>query len=122
MITDLDVNTIESFLKKHSNVPVVVMFYGANCGPCKGTMPHYEAVASKLSEQGSSIKFAKYHNWENDEHKNLSSQRWRVNGVPGFRMFIDEMIIARREGGGDLNTMEGYIEAGMYIYNIMKDE
>jgi thiol-disulfide isomerase/thioredoxin len=121
VITDVDVYTIEPFIKKFSsNAPVVVMFYGANCGPCKATMPNYETLANLHNENNiSDIKFAKYHNWENDEHKQLSA-KWEVSGVPGFRMFYKSKVIARREGGGDVQYLQSYLDSGLYIYNVLK--
>jgi thiol-disulfide isomerase/thioredoxin len=121
MITDLNNETIESFLKEHYDELVIVMFYGATCGPCKATMPHYETLATTHVEQRSNIKFARYHNWENDEYKKVSSQ-WEVSGVPGFRTFFQGRVITRREGGGDVEALQNYINSGMYIYNLMLDD
>ena len=121
MITELTNETIEPFLKKHRNSPVIVMFYGAACGPCKATMPHYETLATTHAEQKSNIKFARYHNWENEEYKKVSSQ-WNVAGVPGFRSFFQGKVIARREGGGDVPALQGYVDSSMYIYNVMRGE
>lgn len=121
VITDLNVSTLEPFLKRFAKSPVVVMFYGDKCGPCTATMPNYEAIAQlHHDEKRSKIRFARYHNWENQEHKDLS-KRWDVAGVPGFRMFYNNEIIARREGGGPPEALENYLEAGMYIYNLLKD-
>lgn len=119
VITDLNVENIEPFLKKHAKSPIVIMFYGETCGPCKATMPHYESLAQKLADDKSKIKFARYHNWENQEHRDLS-KKWDVQGVPGFRMFYNGSVIARREGGGAVEVLENYLEAGMYIHTVLK--
>lgn len=120
-MVELTMYTIEDFLLKNAKVPVIVMFYGANCGPCKATMPNYEVAAqTHTNNKISKTKFAKLHNWENQDTSNFCKEKWQVSGVPGFRSFYQGKIIVTREGGGNLDTMEGYIENTIYMYNILK--
>ena len=50
MITELTMEDLQTGLPTPDTDIRIVMFYGAECGPCKATMPNYEAVAKFFVE------------------------------------------------------------------------
>ena len=66
----------------------VVMHYGATCGPCKVTMPHYEIVDAHFLEHNvTNVKFYKFHHWEQSYKEFIEQNNLKTNGVPTFKYF-----------------------------------
>jgi thiol-disulfide isomerase/thioredoxin len=67
----------------------VVMHYGATCGPCKSTMPHYEVVAQHFIDygRGERVKFYKFHQWQPEYKEFITEHNLGTNGVPTFRFY-----------------------------------
>jgi hypothetical protein len=67
----------------------VIMQYGATCGPCKNTMPHYEAVAQHFIDygRGERVKFYKFHQWEPGYKEFIQENNLTTSGVPTFRFY-----------------------------------
>lgn len=92
------------------NAMHVVMFYGATCGPCKGTMPHYESAAQFFTNLGASMKFYRINAWEPEEQKTYCSEVWQVTGVPTFKVFFKGQNVHTRVGGGDETAMLEFLQ------------
>ena len=73
----------------------VVMHYGVTCGPCKITMPNYEAVAQHFIEynRGDRVKFYKFHQWEANYRQFINDNNMKVNGVPTFRFYYNGEVM-----------------------------
>jgi thiol-disulfide isomerase/thioredoxin len=87
MIIDL---TPENFFEHvHKEGPLhVVMHYGATCGPCKRTMPHYETLVQHFGEHKvNNVKFYRFHQWEPDYKQFIEDNNLKTNGVPTFRYY-----------------------------------
>jgi len=102
-------------MQPESGVPAddamhVLMFFGATCGPCKATMPHYESAASYFDKLNANIKFYRINAWEPQEQKDYCLETWGVKGVPHFKVFYKGQQIHTREGGGDETAMLGFIQ------------
>lgn len=66
----------------------VVMCYGATCGPCKMTMPFYEAVAAHFELHNvTNVKFYRFHQWEQSYREFIDNNNLKTNGVPTFRYY-----------------------------------
>ncbi len=66
----------------------VIMHYGATCGPCKNTMPHYETVMTHFAEHNvTNVKFYKFHHWEQSYKPFIEEHNLNTNGVPTFRYY-----------------------------------
>jgi thiol-disulfide isomerase/thioredoxin len=66
-----------------------VMSYGETCGPCKVTMPYYEAVAAHFIEYGIiNVKFYKFHQWQPEYKPFIHAHNLAVPGVPTFRGYF----------------------------------
>ncbi len=76
-----------------SNIPVIVDFWAAWCGPCKMIAPIIEQLSVEYSQK---VKFAKLNV---DENPNLSDQ-YGINSIPSIFMFkngekVDALVGAR---------------------------
>jgi thiol-disulfide isomerase/thioredoxin len=66
----------------------VVMHYGATCGPCKMTMPFYEAVATHFElHRVTNVKFYLFHQWEQSYKDFINNSNLKTSGVPTFRYY-----------------------------------
>ena len=113
MITELDTISMGDVSQLDKEELAVVMFYGATCGPCKASMPHFETVVGYYQSKGAPIKFYKYHVWETDERKVECKRDWEVTGVPNFKIIYKQKIITSREGGGDEKTIAKFVHDGI---------
>lgn len=109
MITDITMNEIINGLPNPDTDLHVLMFFGPNCGPCKATMPHYEATAKFFIEKGSRVKFYKVNAWEPENQANFIREKMGVTGVPTFRAYCNSQQVLEKVGGGDEDTMKQYI-------------
>lgn len=109
MITDITMNEIIHGLPNPDADLHVLMFFGPACGPCKATMPHYEAAAKFYIEKGARIKFYRINAWEPDEQATFCTDKLGVNGVPTFRTYCNSQQLSEKVGGGDEDTMKQYI-------------
>lgn len=89
----LDVNK-ENFDQEvlESERPVIVDFWGPNCGPCKQLMPDVEELSEEYNDR---IKIVKLNTAEN---KRLCINH-RVMGLPAFLAFKDGEEVQRISGG-----------------------
>jgi thiol-disulfide isomerase/thioredoxin len=93
MIVEL---TPETFFENiHREGPLhVVLHYGANCGPCKTTLPHYENVASHFADfKVTNVKFYKFHQWEPSYKEFVQENNLSTKGVPTVRYFYMKNVI-----------------------------
>jgi thiol-disulfide isomerase/thioredoxin len=87
MIVEL---TPETFFENvHREGPLhMVMHYGATCGPCKITMPHYMALVQHFEEYNiRNVKFYTFHHWQKEYKQFIDDNNLKTNGVPTFRYY-----------------------------------
>jgi thiol-disulfide isomerase/thioredoxin len=87
----------------------VVMQYGATCGPCKRTMPVFEAVANHFIEfnRGDRVKFYKFHQWEPAYKNFIQENKLETNGVPTFKFYyLGEEVEQIVSGYDDPNELK----------------
>lgn len=104
MVTELTVADMEQGFEESDMLMRIVMFYGATCGPCKRTMPHYETIAQYFTLKKSPVLFYKMNAWS-EENKEYCELVWDVKGVPHFKAFLDGQVIHTRQGSGDEEQM-----------------
>lgn len=109
MITEITMQDMQTGLPTPDNDIRIVMFYGPGCGPCKATIPNYEAAASFFKSKGARIEFFRINAWEPEEQKVYIAETWGISGVPHFKAFCRGEQIADRSGGGDEETMRKFI-------------
>jgi len=92
---------------------VVLMFYGPTCGPCRATIPYYEQVAQFYTEKQARIRFYKINAWEPEEQKTYITEVWKVTGVPTFKLFNHDIVVADKVGGGDFNELHKLVHSAI---------
>lgn len=110
MVTELTMNDMNTGQNDSDSLLRIVMFYGATCGPCKRTMPHYETVAQYFTAKQSPILFYRINAWEPFEQKEYCETVWSVKGVPHFKAFLLGANIHTRQGGGDEEKMFKFLQ------------
>lgn len=108
MVTEITMEDMKIPLPEPDNAIRIVMFYGATCGPCKATTPHYEAVSNLFESMPIEIKFFKINAWEPPEQREFVSQVYGVGGVPHFRAFFRGQFLIDKVGGGDETAMKKF--------------
>lgn len=76
---------------EHNDLPVVVDFWAAWCGPCKQFAPTFEQVASEMSTQACFVKL-------DTEHNQNTAGAYNIRSIPTLMIFHHGKEIARMSG------------------------
>jgi len=87
-----------------NDIPVVVDFWAAWCGPCKGMAPIYERVAEALEP---SYRFLKL---DTEAEPGLAA-RYQIRAIPTLMLFNKGRMVAQRAGAADGHTLELWLNA-----------
>lgn len=107
MIIELTPETYFEHVKKEGPLHVV-MHYGATCGPCKITIPYYDAVEKHFLEyKVTNVKFYWFHQWEETYKPFIEEHKLGVNGVPTFKYFyMGDMINEETRSYNDADELK----------------
>lgn len=109
MVTEITMHNFDDVLNANESSVKIVMFFGATCGPCKATIPHYEAAVEFFQTRGCKIECFKINAWEPVEQKEFCSTVWKIHGVPHFKAFFKGNLVTERIGGGDEEFMKSFL-------------
>ena len=100
-LTLTDANFDQEVLK--SNLPVLVDFWAAWCGPCKMVSPVVSQLAEELKDH---LKVGKLNVDENPK----SSQTYQVMSIPALKIFKGGKIIGEIIGAAPKTVIEGKVK------------
>ena len=89
-----------------SELPLVVDFWAAWCGPCKTMAPFFEQAASELEPQ---VRLAKV----NTDDNPMLAQRYQINSIPTTALFKGGREVARQPGAMNLPQLLQWIKSNV---------
>lgn len=99
----LDDATFEAFISR-SELPVVVDFWAAWCGPCKMMAPAFEQAAGELKTR---VRFAKL----DTENAQGVAARFGIRSIPTMILFRGGQEAARVSGAMDTRAIRGWLQS-----------
>ena len=103
MPIDLDAGRFEKHATR-SDIPLLVDFWAAWCGPCKMMAPVFAQAASQLEPR---VRLAKI---DTDRERELSAQLG-IRGIPTLILFHHGQELARTSGATNLQGLISWVTA-----------
>ena len=88
---------------ERTELPVVVDFWAAWCGPCRAMAPNFERAAGELNPR---VRFAKL----DTEAAPEIAARFGIRGIPTMILFKNGAEAARVSGAMDARSIRAWVE------------
>jgi thioredoxin 2 len=99
---DLDEGRFDRHLAR-SDLPLIVDFWAAWCGPCRAMAPIFTRAAETLEPQARFVKV------DVDANPGLAA-RYGVQGIPALFAFKDGQVAARHAGVADAALLKSWVD------------
>ena len=87
-----------------SDLPIVVDFWAAWCGPCKMMAPAYEQAASQIEPRARLTKV------DTEQNQRLA-QRFAIRSIPTLAVFKNGKLVANQPGAMSLPQLVSWIDS-----------
>ena len=100
---DVDLKTFDEVVST-ANVPVLVDFWAAWCGPCQTAAPHVKSVARDMKGKAVVLKV------DTDREQELA-RRFQVRSIPLFVVMKNGKPVMEQAGAVDAGTMREWLSS-----------
>jgi thioredoxin 2 len=101
----LDDGNFDSFVNR-TELPTVVDFWAAWCGPCKAMAPAFERAASELRTK---VRFAKV----DSDRAQAVAGRFGIRSIPTMILFRGGREVARVSGAMDARSIASWLQQNL---------